>query len=477
MKKQKTFVFACSSCGHEEPKWLGRCPECGQWNTLAETPVSGRGGSGAGAGKKTDGGPPQSLPLSSVDPLEGTRIKSGIAELDRALGGGIMKRSAILIGGEPGIGKSTLLLQAAASADTRGRVLYVSGEESAGQVKTRAGRLGITGERIEIFCSGNLQDIEAILRAVKPVLVMIDSAQTLFSAEAGTTPGTINQMKYCCWELVSWVKDHDAAVFFTAHVTKDGIISGPKSLEHMVDTVLYFEDSTQAGNDGNTRFLRAAKNRFGSVDEIGIFTMGEKGLSTVEDPSLLFLVRREGALPPGIATAAVLEGSRALLVEIQALTVPAKGSMSRVFSDRIDSARVSRVAAVLEKHLGLRLSDQDLYVNVAGGIRITEVGVELALACALYSGRTGIPVPGKTAIAGELSLAGEVRPLRRLSARAKTARNLGFTEFLCPAAPAEDSADPLPSGVRNVKEAVRALFSTGQASPVPADSLTCPAER
>jgi len=472
MKKTKDFVFICSSCGREEPKWLGRCPECGEWNTLVETQLSakgasGRGGVGGGSGR---GLPPQSLPLSSVDPLEGTRIKSGIAELDRALGGGIMKRSAILVGGEPGIGKSTLLLQAAAAAETKGRVLYVSGEESAGQVKMRAGRLGISGDRIEIFCSGNLEDIQTVIQTVKPVLVIIDSAQTLFSTESGSTPGTVNQMKYCCWELVSWVKEHDAALFFTAHVTKDGVISGPKSLEHMVDTVLYFEDSAQAANDGDTRFLRAAKNRFGSVDEIGIFTMGEKGLSTVEDPSLLFLVRREGALPPGIATAAVLEGSRTLLVEIQALTVPAKGSMSRVFSDRIDSARVSRVAAVIEKHLGLRLSDQDLYINVAGGIRITEVGVELALACALYSARTGIPAPAKTAIAGELSLAGEVRPLRRLPGRVRTAGNLGFTEFLAPIASADD---PQPgaqsaggealssegfSGVRNIKAAVEKLF-------------------
>jgi DNA repair protein RadA/Sms len=235
----------------------------------------------------------------------------------------------------------------------------------------------------------------------------------------------------------------------------------------MVDTVLYFEDS--ASNDGDTRFLRAAKNRFGSVDEIGIFTMGEKGLSAVDDPSLLFLVRREGDLPPGIATAAVLEGSRALLVEIQALTVPAKGSISRVFSDRIDNARVSRVAAVLEKHLGLRLSDQDLYINVAGGIRITEVGVELALACALYSARTGLPVPAKTAIAGELSLAGEVRPLRRLPGRVKTARNLGFTGFLSPVFLSEamggsplDESLPVDNytDVRNIKEAVKTLFSS-----------------
>jgi DNA repair protein RadA/Sms len=458
VKKQKAFVFRCSSCGREEPKWLGRCPECGEWNTFTETQVSDRA-----AGRRSAEELPESLPLSSVDPLEGKRIKSGIPELDRVLGGGIMKKSAILAGGEPGIGKSTLLLQAAAAADTKGRVLYVSGEESAGQIRMRADRLGLSGDRIEIFCSGNLEDIEVIMETAKPVLVMVDSAQTLFSAGAGIQAGTINQMKYCAWELVSWIKEHDATLFLTAHVTKDGMISGPKSLEHLVDTVLYFEDSAEAANGGDTRFLRATKNRFGSVDEIGIFTMGEKGLTTVEDPSTLFLVRREGDLPPGIATAAVLEGSRTLLVEIQALTVPAKGAMSRVFSDRIDSARVSRVAAVIEKHLGLRLSDQDLYINVAGGMRITEVGVELALACALYSARTGIPVPARTVIAGEISLAGEVRPIRRLSGRIKTSRNLGFTQFLGPLSPAEDGADTLPpegfAAFPNIKGAIKAVFS------------------
>ncbi|MCL2473237.1 MAG: DNA repair protein RadA, partial [Treponema sp.] len=361
------------------------------------------------------------------------------------------------------IGKSTLLLQTAAGAQTKGRVLYVSGEESAGQVKMRADRLGVSGDSIEILCSGNLEDIQSVIEAVKPVLIMVDSAQTLFCAALGQTPGALNQMKYCSWELVSWVKEHDAALFITAHVTKDGFISGPKSLEHMVDTVLYFEDSSRTTNDGDTRFLRAAKNRFGSVDEIGIFTMGEKGLSTVEDPSLLFLVHRDGELPPGIVTAAVLEGSRTLLVEIQALTIPAKGTMSRVFSDRIDSARVSRVAAVIEKHLGLRLSDQDLYINVAGGIRIDEVGVELALASALYSARANIPAPAKTAIAGELSLAGEVRPLRRLGSRVKTARNLGFTEFLGPSPQADEGSDALFSdgffSSRDIKGAIKALFS------------------
>ena len=423
MKKEKT-LYRCTSCGHEEPKWLGKCPECGEWNTLAEAAVDPGRRPGWNESRS------RSFPLSSVDPQEGKRVGSGLAELDRVLGGGIMKRSAVLLGGEPGIGKSTLLLQAAAGAETRGRVLYISGEESAGQVRMRADRLGLRDNlgRIEICCTGRLDDIAVALESVKPVLVMVDSAQTLHSDMAGPAPGTINQMKFCSYDLVSWVKEHDAALFLAAHVTKDGFISGPKTIEHMVDTVLYFEQSGEGGT-GDCRFLRAVKNRFGSVDEIGIFTMGEKGLSVVADPSLLFLVRREGAIPPGIATAAVLEGSRTLLVEIQALTVPAKGSISRVFSGAIDSARVSRVAAALEKHLGLRLSDQDLYVNVAGGIRITEVGAELALAASLYSARTGIAIPAKTALAGELSLAGEVLPVRRLGVREKTAAGLGFSFF------------------------------------------------
>jgi DNA repair protein RadA/Sms len=480
MKRQKQFIFKCSSCGHEEPKWLGRCPECGEWNTLVETAVSGSAavsGMGGRQGRERKA-PPQSLPLSAVDPQEGSRIGSGIGELDRVLGGGIMKRSAVLVGGEPGIGKSTLLLQAAAAAETKGRVLYICGEESAGQVRLRADRLGLDGggiERIEIVCTGSLEEIETILNAVKPVLVMVDSAQTLFSADAGTVPGTITQMKFCAFELIAWVKEHDAALFLVAHVTKEGIIAGPKTLEHMVDTVLYFEQNDKtAGLSGaqDCRFLRAAKNRFGSVDEIGIFTMSEKGLRAVEDTGSLFLVRREGDLPAGVAVAAVLEGTRTILVEIQALSIPAKGAVSRVFSDKIDSGRVSRVAAALEKHLGLRLSDQDLYVNVAGGIRITEVGVELALACALYSARSGLALPAGIVIAGELSLTGEVRPVRRLAGRLKTAGNLGFAGFLGPARETAQTGEYIPAdsgplaagntaklrAVKDIKSAIKEIY-------------------
>jgi DNA repair protein RadA/Sms len=460
MKKQKSLVYKCTSCGHEEPKWLGRCPECGEWNTLTETAVSTPNIKRSDASR----GLPQTLPLSTVDPQEGSRIKSGIGEMDRVLGGGIMKCSAVLVGGEPGIGKSTLLLQLAAAVETKGRVLYVSGEESAGQLRLRADRLGLSKdkhnmERIEILCTGSLEEIETVLNSVKPVLVLVDSAQTLFSADGGSAPGGVNQMKFCSFELISWVKEHDAALFLTAHVTKEGLIAGPKTLEHMVDTVLYFEQNDKSSALGGTtdcRFLRAVKNRFGSVDEIGIFTMGEQGLSPVEDTGRLFLVRREGELPPGVTTAAVLEGSRTILVEIQALTIPAKGSMSRVFSDKIDQGRVSRVSAALEKHLGLRLSDQDLYVNAAGGIRISEVGVELALAFALYSARTGLALPAGLAIAGELSLTGEIRPVRRLAGRVKTSANLGFGSFLGP--PAENQPVPGLLPAADIKTAVKLIY-------------------
>jgi len=459
MKKQKTLVYRCSSCGKEEPKWLGRCPECGEWNTLIETSIERTGAKNKSSGIK---GLPQVFPLVAVDPMEGSRIQSGIGELDRVLGGGIMKRSSILIGGEPGIGKSTLLLQAAAAAVTKGRILYVSGEESAGQLRLRADRLGITKdkmERIEIFCSGNLEEIETVLNNIKPVLIMVDSAQTLFSENAGSVSGTVNQMKFCSFELIAWAKEHDAVLFLTAHVTKEGVISGPKTLEHMVDTVLYFEQNDKTSGLSGTadcRFLRASKNRFGSVDEIGIFTMGEQGLSSVEDTGSMFLVQRDGDLPPGVAIAAVLEGSRTILVEIQALTIPAKGSISRVFSDKIDSAKISRISAALEKHLNVRLSDQDIYINVAGGIRITEVGVELAIACALYSARSGIALPANTVIAGELSLTGEIRPVQRISSRIKTAANLGFNAFLGPNTAAEQSKSNLSAS--NIETAIKLIY-------------------
>ncbi len=426
-KKVGTIEFRCTSCGYTQPRWLGRCPDCGQWNTLEETQSVDAPVAGLLSRNAAQISPVRPIPLSSVEARDGTRLATNIPEFDRVLGGAAMKRSAILVGGEPGIGKSTLLLQAAAAASTNGRIVYVSGEESAAQVRSRADRLGLCVDRIEILCTGRLEDINRALDELNPVFVIVDSIQTVYSPDAGAVPGTVNQLKLCSHELVSWVKERDSVLFLVAHVTKDGSIAGPKALEHLVDTVISFER-----NDDDVRFLRALKNRFGSVDELGIFQMTATGLSAFEDPASLFIVRRNGPIPAGVSVVPVFEGSRVFLVEIQALTVPAKGSLTRVSSDRIDAARVSRIAAVLEKRLGLRFSDQDIYINVAGGVRLAESAIDLALAAALYSARTDIPVSAGVALVGELSLAGEIRPVQRLKQRVRAAVSLGFSPVIAP---------------------------------------------
>lgn len=428
---------------------MGRCPECGEWNSLREVPVKN---SGVKASVK-EGEAAHPLPLSAVSPDDGTRIPSGLREFDRVLGGGIMRGSAVLIGGEPGIGKSTFLLQVLCGAETKGRLLYVSGEESAGQIKLRAERLGLKREGLELFCKAELPEVLAALEALKPTIIVMDSVQTLHSDDAGAVAGTVNQMKYCAMELVDWAKSRGAVIFLVAHVTKEGIIAGPKALEHLVDTVLYFEQA-----DSDIRFLRSAKNRFGATDELGLFQMTEKGLREVDDPSDLFLVRRAEGIPEGVAVAPIYEGSRVILVEIQALTVPSKTGLSRVYSDKIDSQRVARVAAVLEKQTGLRFSDQDLYVNVAGGMRISEVGVELALACALYSARVNRPVPEHCAIAGELSLAGEVRPVRYVDRRLKAAQQAGFKRLLASSPVRGEGGEGQWETADNLKSALGVLF-------------------
>ena len=319
-KKKSSSVYKCSECGYSQPAWLGRCPECGSWNSMEECiadPNSTAAAFGLGASEKI-----KPVPLANVTAQENARIETGIPEFDRVLGGGAMKRSAVLIGGEPGIGKSTLMIQTAAAIGKKyGRVLYVSGEESAGQLKGRADRLNLDTRGIEILCTMRLEDIKDALTALNPLFVVIDSIQTVYSVEAGLVPGTINQLKFCANELTGWVKNRDSVLIMSAHVTKDGNIAGPKSLEHIVDTVISFER-----NDDEVRFLRAQKNRFGSVDELGIFAMSEKGLEGVGDPSTMFITKRSGKIPAGIANTAVFEGSRAFIVEIQSLTVPAKAS-------------------------------------------------------------------------------------------------------------------------------------------------------
>ncbi len=423
MAKKKT-LFICGKCGHQEPKWLGRCPECGEWNSFSEKPAETVRATPAGRELKA-------APVQTIDEIISTddiRTVSGISEVDRVLGGGIMKGAAILVGGEPGIGKSTLMLQLSGTTSEKEKVLYVSGEESPGQIKMRSQRLKIKGKKLNILCDSELAQILTEMEKMKPELVIIDSIQTLFAQEAGAIPGTVGQLKFCCHELISWAKENNSSIFLIAHVTKEGTIAGPKIIEHMVDTVLYFDQS-----DSDLRILRSTKNRFGSIDEIGLFLMDARGLNEVTNPSGIFLEKRKDDIPAGISIAAIYEGSRILMIEIQALTVPAKGAASRVYSDRIDSGRVSRVAAVLEKHGGIRFSDQDIYINIAGGLKISEVGIELPLALALYSARTGLSLPAILASAGELSLAGEIRSVSHIKRRKKTSIDMGYTQFYCPA--------------------------------------------
>jgi len=453
--KPKSLPYRCVNCGHVEPKWLGRCPECGQWNSFRE--------SAQGAGRQDSAGETFPLPIAAIDSSLGARLASGFLEVDRVLGGGLMRGSSTLIGGEPGIGKSTLLLQLCARADTKGRLLYVSGEESPAQIRMRADRIGAVRDSLEVFCCGDLGLVRGTLDAVKPSVAVIDSIQTLRADEAGSVPGTANQIKFCVQELSSWAKTHDAALLLVAHVTKDGLIAGPKAAEHLVDAVLSFEQG-----EGDMRVLRASKNRFGSAEEVGLFRMGEAGLEEVADPTGLFLVRRDAAssAPSGSAVVPVHEGSRVLLVEVQALTVPAKAGLTRVYSERIDTGRVSRIAAVLEKHTGLRFSDQDIYVNVAGGMRLTEPGIDLALACALYSARSDSALPTDAALFGELSLAGELRPVQQMRRRAKAALAVGFSRVIGPndgqtegPSPAGASGASAWEGASDIKAALKALFA------------------
>lgn len=418
-------IFVCQSCGRQESRWLGRCPACGAWNSFIETTPSDTA-TGQASNESAPRKESKLTSLNDIDAAEARRLGTGLTELDRCLGGGLVKGSVVLLGGEPGIGKSTLTLQLLDQLQTDLPLVLVAGEESAAQVKLRSRRLGITRNSIMVIEETRVGHIEEALRGIEPGCVVVDSIQALRSPEAGDIPGTINQVKYGAYELSEWARLRGVPLIFIAHVTKGGLIAGPKTIEHLVDTVLQFEEA-----EAGLRLLRALKNRFGSVDELGLFRMEESGLVEVSNPSQVFLHYRSGPPPEGTAIAAVIEGSRALLVEVQALTVSAKAGLGRVTSDKIDSTRVQRVAAVIEKHLGLSFTDQDIYVNVGGGLRLTEPAVDLPLALALISARTRRPLKPGLCAAGELSLAAEVRSVGALRRRIKAAQDLGMKLFVC----------------------------------------------
>lgn len=430
-------VFVCQGCAHQVPRWLGRCPECGEWNTYLEerAPQSGaKAASVRGSGERATA-------LSSVRYEEEARLATGIAELDRVLGGGFVPGSVVLLGGEPGIGKSTLALQALARLSAAGHeTLYVTGEESARQTRLRAERLGLSAEKLLVLAESSLEAVLEQVREIRPRAIVIDSIQTLQSADLTSAPGSVSQVREGASRILEVAKASGMVVLLVGHVTKDGAIAGPKTLEHLVDVVLAFE-----GEPGRTtRVLRGVKNRFGATDEIGVFEMKGRGLVEVSNPSMIFLADLAARETPatGSVVAASLEGTRPLLVEIQALVSASRNTMARRTTLGVDDGRVAMLVAVLEKKAGLDLAGLDLYVNVAGGVRISEPAVDLAVAAALASSFLNQPVRGRVAFAGEVGLTGEVRGIAGCEARAREAARLGFEGIILPARSEDLSETP-----------------------------------
>jgi DNA repair protein RadA/Sms len=423
-----TRRYVCRECGANYPKWRGFCDACGVADSVEEETVLARPKAfGVVQGGKAK---PAQMTDLSVETLEEPRKSTGMLELDRVLGGGLVRASAVLIGGDPGIGKSTLLLQAAAQLAGRGgNVIYVSGEEATAQIAMRARRLGVDGAAVKVANANALGEIMAALESgPEPDLLIIDSIQTVFNETLDSAPGTVSQVRACGHELVQYAKRSGAAVFLVGHVTKDGQIAGPRVLEHMVDTVLYFEGD----RSHHFRILRSVKNRFGAADEIGVFEMAERGLIETPNPSALFLGDRDDPVP-GASIFAGMEGSRPILVEIQALVAPSPLATPRRAVVGWDSGRLAMILAVLDTRLGLSLSGSEVYLNVAGGLRIQEPAADLAVAAALLSSLSGEPLAPGTVIFGEIGLSGAVRRVARSEARLKEASKLGFERAIIPA--------------------------------------------
>jgi DNA repair protein RadA/Sms len=424
MAKAKS-QFVCQSCGAASPKWQGRCESCGAWNTLVEEARASELPKGATGGK---GGRKIEFVALKGDSATPPRRLTGIGELDRVCGGGLVAGSAILVGGDPGIGKSTLLLQAVASLARRAACVYVTGEEAVEQVRLRAHRLGLAGAPVKLAAATSVRDLVASLDGgAAPDVVVIDSIQTMFADTVDSAPGTVTQVRTCAHELIQLAKRRGFALFLVGHVTKEGTLAGPRVLEHMVDTVLYFE-----GDRGHQfRILRAVKNRFGPTDEIGVFEMTDGGLAEVANPSALFLAERRGNVS-GSCVYAGIEGTRPVLVEIQALVAPSNLGTPRRAVVGWDMARLNMVIAVLEARSGVALGANDVYLNVAGGLRIQEPAADLAVAAALLSALSGDPVPADTVVFGEIGLSGEVRAVAQREVRLKEAGKLGFKTAWAP---------------------------------------------
>jgi DNA repair protein RadA/Sms len=459
--KTKT-IYACQECGAQSQKWLGRCPECQAWNSLVEETsvpvVAGAGAAAASAGSRyslaATGGPRL---YEDIDTVVSTRLTTGIDEFDRVLGGGVVPGSLVLIGGEPGIGKSTLLLQAAAHfAHTTGPVLYSSGEESEHQIKSRGERLGVERAPLYLLAETCLERILEEIGRLKPSLIIVDSIQTVFSLKFQSAPGSVGQVRESATQLLFAAKGQNIPTFLVGHVTKDGNLAGPKVLEHIVDTVLYFEGEKHHSH----RIVRAVKNRFGAVSEMGVFEMTGKGLKAVPNPSALFLAERPANVP-GSAVLCCIEGSRPLLVEVQALVSTTSYGNARRMASGIDQNRLSLLLAVLEKRAGLNLLGEDVFINVAGGMTVDEPAADLAVVGAVASSLRNRPIRPGTAVFGEVGLAGEIRGTTQASLRLREAAQMGFTRIVVPEG--NVSRDEAPPGceivtVRNVGEALDQLM-------------------
>ncbi len=439
--------YQCQACGYISPKWLGKCPDCGQWNTMVEERmvVSMRG-----LIKKV---PP--LPLSSITAGEEKRTSTGIKEFDRVLGGGVVDGSVILVGGDPGIGKSTLLMQAAARLRERGKVLYVSGEESPEQIKLRAERLGTNADEILLLPETNLEGIINAAIDIVPSAIIIDSIQTIFTEEIPSAPGSVGQVRECAARLTNFAKKTSTPLFIIGHVTKEGAIAGPRVLEHIVDTVLYFE-----GDRGHTyRILRTVKNRFGSTNEIGVFEITETGLVEINNPSSLFLSERPSDAA-GSVVVSCIEGTRPILIELQALVSPTTFGMPRRTCMGVDFNRVNLLIAVLEKIGGLHLGGMDVFVNVVGGLKVTEPAVDLGIVAAIVSSFREIPLKHDIIVFGEIGLSGEIRAVIQVDARLKEAAKIGFKEVIMPEGcivRMNEGTGLRITGVRNIHEFLEAI--------------------
>ncbi|MGB7502546.1 MAG: DNA repair protein RadA [Azonexus sp.] len=445
MAKSKS-IYSCTECGATSPKWQGQCPGCAEWNTLVESVAE------KASGHRFESLAPVArlLNLSEIEARETERIATGISEFDRALGGGLVAGGVVLIGGDPGIGKSTLLLQALSLLSSANKVLYVTGEESGEQVALRARRLGLDTRSLQLMAEINLERILATLQAEQPQVAVIDSIQTLWSDQLSSAPGSVAQVRECAAQLTRLAKQSGITIILVGHVTKDGALAGPRVLEHIVDTVLYFEGDTHS----SFRLVRAVKNRFGAVNELGVFAMTDKGLKGVNNPSALFL-SQHGQDVAGSCVMVTQEGTRPLLVEIQALVDAAHGNPRRL-TVGLDAQRLAMLLAVLHRHAGIVCFDQDVFVNAVGGVKIGEPAADLAVLLSITSSLKNKPLPAKLIVFGEVGLAGEIRPAPRGQERLKEAAKLGFTRALIPEAnrPKQAIAGMEVIAVRRVEDAV-----------------------